>query len=341
MKLEIHGLSVTLQKHEILRDISLTVEEGAFFSLLGPSGCGKSTLLKTIAGIHAPAAGRILLGGRDITALPPHKRRTVIVFQDMRLFPHMSAAENVAYPLRMQGMEKAERLAEAARLLGRVQLAGYDARRVASLSGGEQQRVALARALAAKPDLLLLDEPFSALDENLREEMRRLVLALHREEHMTTVLVTHDREEALAMSDRVALLFQGRLGQCGTPEEVYGQPRDRRTADYFGGCAYFSGAVRDGQFHAGTLTLPADLPDGPRTLCLRPGAWTLSPEGALRCRVESLRFAGEETVLTLRAENGAQLRRRLPGRPAFAEGQELGVAVDAARAIYFAEEERT
>ncbi len=235
MKLQVEDLRVTLNKQPILQDLSLTVEEGEFLSLLGPSGCGKSTLLKTIAGICSPQAGRILLGDADITALPPHKRGTVILFQDIRLFPHMTVGENVAFSLKMQGIPKDQQQTTAAALLEKVQLGGYADRAPLSLSGGEQQRVALARALAAKPRLLLLDEPFSALDENLREDMRGLVLQLHREFQMTTLQVTHDRQEALSMSHRVALMFRGKLAQVGTPRQVLEAPADEQVAMYFSG----------------------------------------------------------------------------------------------------------
>ena len=220
MKLEIRNLTAGYDQDVILRDFSLSVEEGEFLSLLGPSGCGKSTLLKTIAGIVPARCGSVLLDGQDITNLPIHKRGTTVLFQDMRLFPHKSVAENVAFPLKMQGVPKEERRKRAEELLQKVQLPGYGDRRPSELSGGQQQRVALARALAAKPKLLLLDEPFSALDENLREDMRALVLQLRLEFGMTVILVTHDREEALSMSDRVALMFGGKLIQIDTPKQV-------------------------------------------------------------------------------------------------------------------------
>ena len=334
MKLRIKDLSVTLEKKPILKNLSLTVEEGSFFSLLGPSGCGKSTLLKTIAGICSPSSGLILLGDREITALPPHLRGTVILFQDIRLFPHMTVQENVAYPLKMQGIPRAERQKAASALLEKVHLSGYEARRPVSLSGGEQQRTALARALAAKPSLLLLDEPFSALDENLREDMRALVLSLHREFHMTTVLVTHNREEALSMSDYVALMFHGELEQYGTPQEVYCRPANRRIAEYFGGAAFFDGTVADGYFHSGDITLPASRSDGSCTLCLRPEAWQLGRSG-FPCTVQSMRFAGDEILLSLLEKNGVLLQKRLSAPPAFSLGDTVFVSVDPAKVLYF------
>ena len=213
IKLDIEDLTVKLNNNTILDNMSLSVMEGEFMSLLGPSGCGKSTLLKTIAGINEVSGGTIKLDGEIINDKPAYKRGAVIVFQDMRLFPNMSVAENVAYPLRIRGMKKAVRLAKAEEYLEAVRLSGLGGRKVTQLSGGQQQRVALARALAAEPRLMLLDEPFSSLDEDLREDMRRLVKELHYKFGMTTVMVTHDRKEALAMADRVAIMSNGRIEQ--------------------------------------------------------------------------------------------------------------------------------
>ena len=211
MKLNIEHVTVNIGKDSILPDISLQAAQGEFLSLQGPSGCGKSTLLKAIAGILPVEQGQIFLDGQDITQMPIHKRGTVIVFQDMRLFPNMNVEDNIAFPLKMQRLPKARRLQTARELLEKVQLAGYGKRRIHQLSGGQQQRVALARALAAKPKLLLLDEPFSALDEELRQGMRELVLKLHRDFNMTTIMVTHDRPEALSMSDRIITMSNGQI----------------------------------------------------------------------------------------------------------------------------------
>ena len=203
-----------------VNDVSLTVKKGEFFSLLGPSGCGKSTLLKAVAGILPPKSGSILIGGEDMANVPPHKRGAVIVFQDMRLFPNMTALENVAFPIKMQGVPKRQRLEQAEQLMKSVQLCGLERRRINELSGGQQQRVALARALAAQPRLLLLDEPFTALDNELKEEIRALVLELHKKFRTTTVLVTHDRQEVFAMADRIAVMRDGRVMRQGARDEM-------------------------------------------------------------------------------------------------------------------------
>ena len=271
MKLEIKDLSVELNKTRILKGIDLGIEDGEYLSLLGPSGCGKSTLLKTIAGLIPVSGGTVSLGGKIINEVPAYKRGTVIVFQDMRLFPNMTVAENVAYPLRIKGMNKSERLRKAEEYLGYVRLDGLGDRKISRLSGGQQQRVALARALASEPQIVLLDEPFSSLDENLREDMRRLVRDLHTRFHMTTVMVTHDRQEALAMADRVAIMFDGQIVQDGTPDEILMHPADERVSQYFGNNSYIRGIVRSGVFTAtdgSGLTCRIDRPDGEYNLSL-------------------------------------------------------------------------
>ena len=334
MKLNIENLSAGYDSGVVLKNLSLSVREGEFLSLLGPSGCGKTTLMKTIAGILPASSGKIFLDGQDITDLPIRKRGTVVVFQDMRLFPNMTVAENVAFPLKMQGISKKERLNAAKELLEKVQMAPFAARKPAALSGGQQQRAALARALAAKPRLLLLDEPFSALDENLREEMRSLVLSLAKEFSMTVILVTHDRAEALSMSDRVALLFDGELAQTGTPREVYERPATRRVADYFGGGVYISGAVEQGVFRGGGITCPVRNADGPYTLMLRPEHLRLG-EGSYKMRVEQLTYRGSDTLATLRSTGGIQWK--VPSHSGWQIGDEMTARIDTADPILFSD----
>ncbi|MBR5125627.1 MAG: ABC transporter ATP-binding protein [Oscillospiraceae bacterium] len=334
MKLKIHNLTVGYDRDTVLTDLYLDMAEGEFLSLLGPSGCGKTTLMKAIAGILPPKAGQIFLDGTDITKLPIHKRGTVIVFQDMRLFPHKSVAENVAFPLKMQGVPRRERLERAEELLAKVQMAGYGNRRPMELSGGQQQRVALARALAAQPKLLLLDEPFSALDENLREDMRNLVLQLKREFHMTVILVTHDREEALSMSDRVALMFGGSLIQTGTPEEVYSRPINRQAADYFGNCVYIPGVVKDGVFAAKGIACPTARPDGPCCMMLRPDSLELGT-GEYPLEVEAVSYRGSDTVVSFRGPDGVLWKKGISKAVHWEPGYQLQAAVHTDNAVFF------
>ncbi len=226
-----------------LDGLDLTIAGGEMFVLLGGSGSGKTTLLRCLGGFIAPDSGRVILGGHDVTRLPPHRRPVNTTFQSYALFPHMSVADNVAFGLRRQGVPKPEIAARVAALLALVRLQDFAARRPDALSGGQRQRVALARALAPQPRLLLLDEPMSALDRNLREQTRQELLRVQRETGTTFVLVTHDQDEALAMATRIGLLHGGRLVQVGTPAQVYEQPATRFVATFMGGANILSGTV--------------------------------------------------------------------------------------------------
>ena len=261
MELTVENVTMSLgagaQRRRVLDDVSFRVPEGTFTSLLGASGAGKSTLLKVVAGVLVQDAGTVCFDVEPVDALPPHKRGLGFVFQDMRLFPNMTVEENVAFPCKMRGMGRIARLARARELLERVQLGGFGGREVRSLSGGQAQRVALARALSASPRALLLDEPFSGLDESLRGDMRSLLLHLHREEGVTTVMVTHDAEEALMMSDGIVYVSGGRVLQQGAPNDLYEHPAAEEVAACFGDCSRLAGKVREGTFRAGGLALPA------------------------------------------------------------------------------------
>ena len=335
MKLEVKNLSVVLDRQTILKDVSLEVRDGEFVSLLGPSGCGKSTMLKTIAGLLPVSGGEIFLGDQAVSRVPAHKRGAVVVFQDLRMFPHMTALENVAFPLKMQGVLKKERLKTAAEYLKKVQLDGREDQAVSQMSGGQQQRVALARALAAQPKLLLLDEPFSALDENLREDMRRLVKELQRELGVTTLLVTHDRGEALSMSDRVALMFDGRLAQFDTPEAVYAHPVTRQVADYFGDCVYLPGKVSAGQFASAFAELPARLPDGDYDLMLRPAQVVVDPDGGVEATVAEIRYYGAEIAAELELAPGIRIRKTFACHPAWKTGQKIRCSIAVEDPVFF------
>ncbi|MGH2547470.1 MAG: ABC transporter ATP-binding protein, partial [Actinomycetota bacterium] len=214
--------------------ISLDIPAGEFFSLLGPSGCGKTTTLRMIAGFERPDAGRILLDGRDMAQTPPHRRPVNTVFQSYALFPHLNVRDNVGFGLRFQNVSKEEAHRQVATVLGLVELAGFEERRPAQLSGGQQQRVALARALILNPDVLLLDEPLGSLDAKLRKALQLELKSIQEEIGITFVYVTHDQEEALTMSDRLAVMSDGRVVQVGPPREVYEEPADAYVADFLG-----------------------------------------------------------------------------------------------------------
>ena len=226
-----------------LDDVSVTIRENEFFTLLGPSGCGKTTLLRLIAGFEFPSAGEILLHGKDIAHLPPDRRPVNTVFQHYALFPHMTVAENVGFGLRMQGRPKDEIDGAVDQALALVKMADYGARRPSQLSGGQQQRVAFARAIAPRPQVLLLDEPLSALDLKLRQAMRSELKTLQRETGITFIFVTHDQEEALTMSDRIAVMSAGKIQQIGAPLDIYESPVNHFVADFIGDSNFIEGAI--------------------------------------------------------------------------------------------------
>ncbi len=227
----------------VLDDIALSVGKGEFVSLLGPSGCGKTTLLRILAGLLAPDRGRIILGGRDLGRLPPHRRKVGVVFQNYALFPHLTVSENVAFGLRARGVPKARIAPRVSELLAMVQLGPLAGRPIAQLSGGQQQRVAIARALAVSPDLVLLDEPLSALDRKLRETMQVELRSLLRQLGMTAIFVTHDQEEALALSDRIAVMNTGRIEQLAVPQTIYDRPATPFVLDFVGQATVLHGEV--------------------------------------------------------------------------------------------------
>jgi putative spermidine/putrescine transport system ATP-binding protein len=227
--------------------LNLVVEAGSLVALLGPSGCGKTTTLRMIAGFEPPDHGRIVLAGRDITGLPPHHRALGMVFQNYSLFPHKTVGENVAFGLRMAGMSRADRDVEVRRMLDLVKLSGYADRYPAQLSGGQQQRVALARSLVPNPRVLLLDEPLGALDKGLRESMQFELRSMQQRFGITTVLVTHDQEEALSMSDRIAVMSRGRILQVGSAAEIYDRPATRFVAEFLGAANIFEGRPISGE----------------------------------------------------------------------------------------------
>ncbi|HUF55607.1 MAG TPA: ABC transporter ATP-binding protein [Thermohalobaculum sp.] len=308
------GLRKTYAGTTALDDVSLTVPGGGFTCLLGPSGCGKTTLLRLVAGLERPDRGTIRLGDEDLTALPAHRRGLGMVFQSLALFPHMSVLDNVAYGLKVQGIAAEERRARGHELLDLVQLPGVADRQVSQLSGGQRQRVAIARALALEPRLFLLDEPLSALDAKLREEMQVELRQLQRRLGVTTILVTHDQREAMTMADTIVVMEEGRVRQAGPPLEVYRRPASRFVADFLGGANLIEARLTGPRTVAldGTtvaLAEPADIELGPAVLSIRPEAIDVETDAEvgdnrLPARVAFVRDLGHQVEVMLDTASG-------------------------------------
>lgn len=305
--------------------VSLTIRENEFFTLLGPSGCGKTTLLRLIAGFELPSGGHILLDGEEIGHLPPYKRPVNTVFQSYALFPHMTVAENISFGLEMLGKPKAEIAETTAHMLSLVRMEAMANRRTDQLSGGQQQRVALARALAPRPRVLLLDEPLSALDLKLRKEMQIELKRLQGETGITFVFVTHDQEEALTMSDRIAVMEAGHILQVGTPREIYDHPARRFVADFIGDINILDGELGEVSGHQGRVTLPggaslgaalaeSTIGKGKVSIAFRPENVVLvppeDPRATLTGAVENVVYFGSGLNLHLRLPSGAPLMVR-------------------------------
>jgi ABC-type Fe3+/spermidine/putrescine transport system ATPase subunit len=285
-----------------LHGLSLSVASGSLTALLGPSGSGKTTTMKLIAGLISADAGDIRLDERSIRDLPPERRGVAMVFQNPLLFPHLTVAGNVGFGLRMRGLPPGQIAESVADMLARVRLGDLAHRRPAQLSGGQAQRAALARALILRPEVLLLDEPLSSLDPGLRDEMRQLIRTLQRETGITTIVVTHDQTEAVALADRIALLLDGRLVQDDTPQAFYARPATEAVARFIGGVNFIPGTARDDWFDSalGTLSLPPGLSDGPGLLTIRPEALRFGEGQNLRtARIVAVDFLGSLTRIDL------------------------------------------
>ena len=330
--LSIRGVSKSYGATLALKDVDLELPGGKLICFLGPSGCGKTTLLRIIAGLESVSSGSVRLGANDLTNVPTHKRNVGMVFQSFALFPHLSVAENVAYGLRIRGVGKPERLRRADELLALVQMEGLGSRGIAQLSGGQRQRVAMARALALDPDLFLLDEPLSALDAKLREAMQVELRRLQRQVGITTIIVTHDQEEAMTMADLVVVMGNNRVQQVGTPLEVYRRPVNRFVADFIGSNNFLPATIAG----AGAVTvlgqqLSMRVPEGATgevTLSVRPEdvrLHTEAPAGPVfEGRVSFVRDLGR-TVETFVTVAGNELS--VLGAPALAEGTAVWLEV--------------
>ena len=324
MSIEVHGVTHRFGPHTALDGVDLTVQPGELVALLGPSGSGKTTLLRIIGGLEAPDQGRVYLDGVDATSQPAQRRRVGFVFQHYALFRHLTIFENVAFGLRVQ--PRATRPAEAAirqqvrDLLQLVQLDGLASRYPAHLSGGQRQRVALARALAVRPNVLLLDEPFGALDAKVRKDLRRWLLRLHDELHVTSLFVTHDQEEALELADRVVIMNHGRVEQVGTPDEVYHSPASSFVYHFLGDVNLFHGRVEGSRAYVGgvSVDVPSDLRpvNGHVRVFIRPHLLDISADepagGHFPARVVHVNPAGPMVKVELVTDWGDSVRVELP-----------------------------
>ncbi|MGC2387757.1 MAG: ABC transporter ATP-binding protein [Candidatus Acidiferrum sp.] len=316
--LEVRAVAKRFGVRDVLNNISLNIASGEFLTLLGESGSGKTTLLRLIAGFEQPTAGEIWMSGERLDKLPPYKRRVNTVFQNYALFPHLSVRDNVAYGLRVQGAPKKEIAGRVEASLNMVKMAEFAAVRPSRLSGGQQQRVALARALVNRPQLLLLDEPLSALDANLRKEMQGELKALQREIGITFLFVTHDQEEAMALSDRIALLRNGALEQVASPREIYAHPATAYSAQFIGQTNLLRGEIRRSIATCGVLRWPCDDEDSPALFSVRPEAIRISPDGKrqthevkFRATIVQQIYGGASELLEVDCGAGQLLRVRL------------------------------
>lgn len=340
--LEIRNLSRRFGDNTVVDDISLSIEAGEFFTLLGPSGCGKTTLLRMIAGFDVPDAGQILLDGIDLTGVPPEQRPVRTVFQNYALFPHMTVAQNIAFPLEMANTPKSQIKGKIDEALEDVRLTGFASRYPHELSGGQRQRVAVARALVTHPKLLLLDEPLSALDAQLREQMQIELMNLQKEIGITFIYVTHDQAEALALSHRIAVINKGHVEQLDEPTRIYSFPKTRFVADFIGTCNLFDGIVTQiddvnmvvdvpGMGAVKATAAPDAVIGGKGTIALRPEKTKVSAEivrgipdeNHFKGRVKELLYMGGVTVYIVETEGGVRIETMLAnssiGRPRFFE----------------------
>ena len=329
-----------------LDNVSVSIRENEFFTLLGPSGCGKTTLLRLIAGFDFPTEGEILLYGEDIAPLPPFKRPVNTVFQSYALFPHMTVAQNIGFGLEMLGKPRAEIDARVAEMLALVRMEELGKRRTSQISGGQQQRVALARALAPAPRVLLLDEPLSALDAKLRKDMQIELKRLQHETGITFIFVTHDQEEALTMSDRIAVMSKGRILQVGSPRDIYDRPSQRFVADFIGETNFLEGEVTGTSSHeaavrlAGGGVITAGLPEGfspsgKVTVVVRPEhADLVKPHATadLHGKIENVVYFGTDTHYHVRLNGGhafiVRQQNARGGGTGFSEGEAVGIALE-------------
>jgi len=342
LPIEISSLCKAYGPIKALDDVSLNIAAGEFLTLLGPSGSGKTTLLMALAGFVRPDGGSIRFGDQEMIATPPHKRGLGMVFQSYALFPFMTVAENVAYPLKIRGVSKSDQKMRVERVLDTVELGGYGDRRITQLSGGQRQRVALARAMVFEPQIILMDEPLSALDKKLREHMQIELKALHQKLDATVVYVTHDQREALTMSDRIAVVNHGRIEQIDTPERLYRQPHSFFVADFIGESISLPVTVANDTAQLGGRVLKSDLAIAPGSgghrLVIRPELLEVMsgpvPENAndFSGRVNDIIYQGDSVLVIVEHDSVGMINVRVPANRAGqtglpSKGEKIGLAL--------------
>ncbi|SHJ88357.1 ABC transporter ATP-binding protein [Paramaledivibacter caminithermalis] len=340
-KIELKNISKVFENKRVLNDINFTVNEGEMVSLLGPSGCGKTTTLKIIAGLISPDCGDILFNEKSIVNIPVEKRGAVIVFQDYLLFPHMTVEENIGFGLKMAKIKRAKRIARIKEMIELVKLDGHERKYPNELSGGQKQRVAIARALAIEPKVLLLDEPFSNLDTRLRESMRNFVCDIQRKLKITTLLVTHDKEEALMTSDKVAVMLDGEIKQFGSPWEIYEKPVSTTVADFFGEKNYLTGEIKEGIFYCGIGKFRTSFNKYSKVIAMiRPEEIEITDSEencGLWVKILSKQYAGDKIYYTLIADN-IQLKCITNSKNIFEVNQKVWLKVDFDNIVFFESE---
>ena len=332
----IKGLGASYGSVRAVDDVSLDIGDQEFFALLGPSGCGKTTLLRSLAGFETPTEGSVLLAGEDLLAIPAHKRPVNMMFQSYALFPHQTVAKNVGYGPARAGDSKHEIARKVEEVLEIVGLTGLAGRRPSQLSGGQRQRVALARAIVNRPRLLLLDEPLSALDRNVRSQMQLELKRLQHEVGIAFVMVTHDQDEALSMADRVAVMDAGRVQQVATPEELYQRPANRFVAEFIGQSNVFEGSAAPGGLSAGGTVLPGHGSGG--YLVVRPEHVRIAPSGVVSGTVVETQFAGGMSTIAVAPDgvataSGQPMLVRQPGPTEVERGAAVSLTWDADSAV--------
>jgi spermidine/putrescine transport system ATP-binding protein len=325
MLLSIRNLAKSFGKNPVLRDISLDVAEGEFLTILGESGSGKTTLLRIIAGFESADSGELTMGGERLDLQPPYRRRVNTVFQHYALFPHLTVAENVGYGLRVAKVPRQEISNRVEQALAMVKMSAFAQSKPSKISGGQQQRIALARALVNRPKMLLLDEPLSALDANLRRQMQVELKSLQREVGISFIFVTHDQEEAMVMSDRIALLRFGALEQIASPREIYSRPATSYTAQFIGHTNLLRAEVKSGVARCHSLQWPVSIADGAVLFSLRPESIRFGNIGGVKLRgeVRNQAFHGATDLLQVECADGLQLSVRSASRENWGGAVEL------------------